>query len=107
MLRASSKARNLDTDLGAIADPTRASGVPHGAELLAATDAAVLRDGLELADARDALVSAIGETAAVRAFAVAGNFEMMNRLLDGQGVMPDPATRSIGDAIGKPFVQHH
>ena len=61
----------------------------------------------EIGQARDELVRAMGPAAAVRAFAVAGNFEMMNRLLDGQGVLPGVAGRSIGDEIGYPFVDHH
>ena len=107
MLRASSQHQGLSLDLRAISDPTRDSGVPFGSELLAAADAAVLRDDHEIGQARDELVRAMGPAAAVRAFAVAGNFEMMNRLLDGQGVLPGVAGRSIGDEIGYPFVDHH
>lgn len=107
MLRASSHQQRLPVELRSISDPTVASGVPFGAELLAATDAAVLRDDYEIDEARTALVEAAGEHRAVRAFAVAGSFEMMNRLLDGQGVMPGIDGRAIGDDIGRPFVDHH
>lgn len=106
MLRASSKKQGLPLRLGAISNPTIDSGVEGGSELLAAADAAVLRDDHEIAEARAALVVSLGEARAVRAFATAGNFEMMNRLLDGQGVMPGSDNRSIGDEIGFPFVEH-
>ncbi|GEM_PF-1207608 len=107
MLRASSRKQNLEVRLDAISNPVTDSGVPAGAELLAAVDATVLRDGLELDDARNELVACVGEAGAVRAFATMGNFEMMNRLLDGQGVMPGPDARPIGDEIGRPFVDPH
>ena len=107
MLRASANAHSITVELRSISDPTVDSGLPGGAALLAATDAAVLRDDLELADAREELVGELGEAAATRAFAVAGNFEMMNRLLDGQGVMPRADLHPIGEAIGRPFVAHH
>lgn len=93
--------------LGAIADPSVDSEVAGGGELMAAVDAAVLRDHHELPEARSALIAAVGEAAAVRAFATTGNFEMMNRLLDGLGVMPAPASRGIGAELGVPFVAHH
>ena len=107
MLRASSEKQSLPLELASIGNPVVDSGVRAGAELLAAVDAAVLRDDLELAEAREALVAAVGEAGAVRAFATAGNFEMMNRLLDAQGVMPGEDIRSIGDEIGRPFVDPH
>ena len=107
MLRASANAHSITVELRSISDPTVDSGLPGGPALLAATDAAVLRDDLELADARHALVAELGVPAAVRTFAVAGNFEMMNRLLDGQGVMPGADLHPIGLDIGRPFVTHH
>ena len=59
---------------------------PGGRELLALADAAVLGDALELPSATDRLVEAVGPSAAVRAVAVAANFQMMNRMLDAIGV---------------------
>ncbi len=78
------------------------SGVPGDAELGALADAAVLRDPDEMEVARTRSVEALGEPATVRALAVAGNFEMMNRLLDAVGVGPTKASHEIGDAIGVP-----
>jgi hypothetical protein len=75
-------------DLAAINDVTRDPLLPAGRELRDLTDAAVLRDPHERDIALPALVAAAGEPGAVRAAAVAGNFEMMNRLLDGIGVGP-------------------
>ena len=106
MLRASSQSQGLPLQLRAVGTPSIDSGVESGPELLAAVDAAVLRDDHELMSARDELVEAVGAAGAVRAFATAGNFEMMNRLLDGQGVMPALANQGIGDDLGVPFVAH-
>jgi hypothetical protein len=88
MLRASVQHTGQPADLRSIADVTRDPLLPAGRELRDLTDAAVLRDPYERDVALPALVAAAGEPAAVRSAAVAGNFEMMNRLLDGIGVGP-------------------
>ena len=79
------------------------SGLPGGAQLSALTDAAVLRDEEEMWTARHAAVEALGAPATMRALAVAGNFEMMNRLLDAIGVGPPAQMAAIGDQIGVPL----
>lgn len=86
MLRASAEQTGRTHDLRAVVDPLSDSLLPAGAELSAFTDAAVLRDGHEMPMARKALVATAGEAAVLRAAAVAGNFQMMNRLLDAIGV---------------------
>ncbi len=86
MLRASGKQTGRANDLGALVDPMVDPLVPAGRELLAFADAAVLRDEDEIHIARDDLAGVVGAEAVVRAAAVAGNFQMMNRLLDGIGV---------------------
>ena len=77
--------------------------VPGDAVLGALTDAAVLRDPDEMPVARARAVEELGPATTVRALAVAGNFEMMNRLLDAIGVGPPRATHDIGEAIGVPL----
>ena len=59
--------------------------VEAGRELRAFTTALVNRTG-DLDGTRQVLIDAIGEAGTVRAAAVAGNFEMMNRVVDGTGV---------------------
>ncbi|MDH3707921.1 MAG: hypothetical protein OES57_17785 [Acidimicrobiia bacterium] len=100
MLRASADHNDVTVDLAGIRDATIDSGVPHGHALIALTDAVVLRDVDERQIAFGALVGAVGEQAAVRAAAVAGNFEMMNRLLDGIGVGAPPGAAPIAAEIG-------
>ena len=79
------------------------SGLPNGAHLSALTDAAVLRDNDEMPTARNAAIEAIGAPATMRALAIAGNFEMMNRLLDAIGVGPPAQMAAIGEQIGVPL----
>ena len=98
MLRASVRRSGQPVDLTAISNITRDPLLPAGRELRDLTDAAVLRDPHERDLALPALVAAAGEPAAVRAAAVAGNFEMMNRLLDGIGVGPG-GMASIADEL--------
>jgi hypothetical protein len=84
-------------DLRSIADVTCDPLLPAGPELRDLTDSAVLRDPYERDVALPALVAVAGEPAAVRAAAVAGNFEMMNRLLDGIGVGPGGMASIAGE----------
>lgn len=100
MLRASAGAQSLTVDLDGITSPFIDSGVGGGPELLAFTDAIVLRDDHELAGAREQLVGRLGPAAAMRAAAVAGNFEMMNRLLDAAGVPVADSARATAHKLG-------
>jgi hypothetical protein len=61
------------------------SGVAHEAELLAFADAAVTGDG-DLAAARHALASRIGEEATTDAAAVIAGFDAITRVADGTGI---------------------
>jgi len=98
MLRASSPKFGVVALIAGIKDLSIDVGVAGAHSIMAATDAAVLRDDIELVDARAQLVAELGEAAAARTFAVAGNFEMMNRLLDALGVGPmGPATKLAED----------
>ena len=86
MLRASAEARGEQVDMRGVGHVTVDSGVPGDAELGALADAAVLRDRDEMEVARARSVEALGEPATVRALAVVGNFEMMNRVAEGSGI---------------------
>jgi hypothetical protein len=86
MLRASAQVFGSPLNLAGIADLGQDPLIAGGAELLAFTTALVERDEASLDSARSALTSALGAAATARASAVAGNFEMMNRLLDATGV---------------------
>ena len=66
----------------------------------------MLRDADEIETARVDLVQAIGEPAAVRAFATAGNFQMMNRLLDGLGVGPHERFHSLAPELDVVIPDH-
>lgn len=100
MLRASSQATAAPFELRGVVDVTIDPLVASGPELVAFTDAAVLHDVDEIGSARDALIAVAGTDAAARAATVAGNFSMMNRLLDGIGVGPHPSMLAIGDDLG-------
>ena len=90
MLRASAPKFGVEANLRALTDAGTDLGVTSARELLAAADAAVLRDTDEIEVARADLLTTVGEPGAVRAFATAGNFEMMNRVAEGTGI-PVPA----------------
>jgi hypothetical protein len=86
MLRVSGRQTDRPIDLRAVIDPACGSGLDAGHLLLAFAEAAVSRDHQAITDTRAALLEAVGEAATVRAAAVTGTFEMMNRLLDAVGV---------------------
>ncbi|NOX29518.1 MAG: hypothetical protein GXP35_05650 [Actinobacteria bacterium] len=100
MLRASSPKFGVVAQLAGIKDLSVDVGVIGARFIMAAADAAVLRDDIELVDARAQLVAELGEAAAARTFAVAGNFEMMNRLLDALGVGPMGPTAKLAEELG-------
>ena len=106
MLRASGQSTDRANDLRAVVDPMRDPLVPAGPELLAFTDAAVLRDDEELPLARQALLDRAGPAAVVRAAAVAGNFEMMNRLLDAVGVAVNRRQADLAAELGLRVPDH-
>jgi len=105
MLRESAQLLGLDVDMKGVGSPTVDSGIPSGRELIAFTEAVVLRDELEVETARVALEAGLGKAAMVRAAAVIGAFEMVNRLMDAAGVGPTEQYRSMGEVIGVPLPQ--
>ena len=100
MLRASVKAVGGRVDLAAVADPMLNPLLPAAHELRCLVDAIVLRDSDERDVAIEALVDLVGPEGTVRAAAVAGNFEMMNRLLEGTGVGPSAKSAEIAPELG-------
>ena len=106
MLRVSAERTGRSHNLRAVVDPMSDSELPAGFELAAFTDAAVLRDRHEMAAARRSLMSAAGEAAVLRAAAVAGNFQMMNRLLDAIGVRVDRRRMKLADELGLTVPDH-
>jgi hypothetical protein len=102
MLRVSGDHLGRRPDLGALSAATADPGTPAGPELLALADAVVRADERAAADAAPALVDIVGTAGAVRAVAVAANFQMMNRMLDAIGV-DYGGSEAIATAIGVPF----
>ena len=100
MLRASAEATHQPYDLRGVTDPMVDPLLPYGCELRALTDAAVLRDPYERDIALENLIDVAGADAARRAAATAGNFEMMNRLLDGIGVGPNDHMVGLASDLG-------
>ena len=106
MLRVSSPKFGAVAQLAGIKDLSIDVGVAGSRSIMAAADAAVLRDDMELVDARAQLVTELGEAAAARTFAVAGNFEMMNRLLDALGVGPMGPSAKLAEDLGVEIPSH-
>jgi hypothetical protein len=98
MLRASAHETGRPVELSAIAHPDRDSLLPAGHELLEFVTA-LISGAEDLATARERLVHVVGIAGAVRAAAVAGNFQMMNRLVDATGVPIGPTLRAIADDL--------
>ena len=73
-------------NVGALADPTVESGVPHGRALLEFASAAVGHDDAHLARTREALQAEMGDAGVADAGAVASNFERMVRIADSIGI---------------------
>ncbi|MCP5026344.1 MAG: hypothetical protein GY929_08680 [Actinomycetia bacterium] len=100
MLRASAKQTNRPVDLRSVVDAGIDPGLDWGRALLEFTDALVLGDDDELPIARQRLLDVAGEPATVRAAGCAGNFQMMNRVLDAVVAPVNPVFASVGDELG-------
>ena len=99
MLRASAHASGQPIDLRAITDRAPDALLRNGAELLRFVTA-LIRDHTNLDEERAALAATSGPSAVIRAAAVAGNFQMMNRLVDATGVPIGASLRSIAADLG-------
>ncbi len=98
MLRASAHHTGRPVDLTAIAHPDRDSLLPAGRELLDFVAALIAGTG-DPSVAREQLADAADVTGVVRAAAVAGNFQMMNRLVDATGVPVGASLRAIAGEL--------
>jgi hypothetical protein len=90
MLRWSAQETGRKVDLSALISPGAPTGIAGGTELAALGRAAVGNavDAMPTA----AVAATLGEVPAVRAAAVAGAFELYNRIVDGTG-LPVPSAR--------------
>lgn len=107
MLGASARHHGENLDLLGVGNEHIDVGLPGGRVLSALTESAVLRDSDEMDLARTQAIDALGAATTARAVQVAGNFEMMNRLLDAVGVGPPDGLLSVGDVIGVPLPDRH
>jgi hypothetical protein len=106
MLRASAKATGRPVELRAITDRSPDVLLDHGVELLGFVTA-LIRDHARLDEARTALDASAGPAAVGRAAAVAGNFQMMNRLVDATGVPIGASLRAIATDLGLEETDRH
>ena len=108
MLRASAHTAGIEIDLRSITERAINPNVPAGPQLLDFVDALIQNDLLAIQATRGNLSDVIGPAGAARAALVAGNFEMMNRILDATGV---PVPISMGDISTElglpPFTGRH
>ena len=104
MLRGSLQYQDQELDLRSINDRSLSSGSIVADALLTFTDALIGRDAAALSAARTALEDCAGPTAVAPAAGAAGNFEMMNRILDATGV---PVSRSMEDITTLLFADNY
>lgn len=104
MLSWSSHEDGTPADIDALASGRGDGGLPHGAGLLAFTDAIAGWNDRVLDTARERLVVQAGDAFMVDAAAVAANFEMMTRVADGTGARHSVETlesrRAIATRLG-------
>jgi hypothetical protein len=100
MLRESAKVSSTEINLAGITDITVDTGVAGGSELIALTDAVVLRDSDELEIARSAASEYFGVAGTVRAIAVAANFMQMNIIMDTLGTRSHESLDPLASDLG-------
>jgi hypothetical protein len=87
LLRASGLTQNRDYDLNAVTGAGQSdAGVPHGRLLVLFAEAALGEDDAALADARAALLAALGPAGLVDAAGVVGLFNAIDRVADATGI---------------------
>lgn len=80
---------SIDIELEAVIDGGSDGNVEHGDLLTGFAEAIVGRDQAQIASARGALITAMGEAATVDAAGVASNFQRNVRIADGTGIPLD------------------
>lgn len=106
MLRASSEHHGATFDIAVITRGCGACGVDGSDEILALTDAVVLRDHAEYPDARVRAELRFGRNGADRIAMVAATFQMMNRLLDAIGAPVSPHRFALAQEMGLTVPDH-
>lgn len=106
MLRVSLGQNERDLAPRPIIDGCGDCQVAHADEIMALVDAAVLRDDDEYPDARIRAELALGRAGADRIAMVAGNFEMMNRLLDAIGAPVRRPLHTLAQEMGLHVPDH-
>lgn len=87
-------------DIGVVVDPARNDGkVEHAGILVRLVDAAMAREIPALAAAREEIRAQMGAAALIRACAVIGNFERMNRIADATGIALDSPSRILSEDL--------
>lgn len=87
LLRASGKHTGADYDLNAVlGQEGDESGIPHAGVLTAFAEAVVGYDMDRIAEARGAVIGALGETALADAAGVAALFNAIDRVADATGI---------------------
>lgn len=108
MLRASCSANGIEFQLASVTDSNLGNGVAHYHELINFADA--LLQGESLDSVREKLLSVVGDDGVVRAAAVIGNFQMMNRALDTLGAQLGreltPELIAMADELGLSVPKH-
>lgn len=90
LLRASGEHKGQTIDLDAVIGKAEGDGgIPSGAVLVAFAEAVVGDDGNALADARNAVLDALGGDALVDACGVAATFNAIDRVADSTGIPID------------------
>ena len=93
MLRASAQTAGHRLNLKAVGNTDQDPELPAGRQLLDFTNA-LIGDPASIDASRRSLLDVAGPDGTARAALVAGNFEMMNRILDATGV---PVPIRMGD----------
>lgn len=86
MLRESSRAKKEDYDLTLLTGTEGDGNIPHGALLVAFTDAVVTHDADETARLREEIRSQMGDDALVDAAAIVAAFSGFTRIADSTGI---------------------
>ena len=106
MLRASVEHHGGSLDPAAITAGCGDCGVEGTDEILALTDAVVMRDNAEYPDARVRAELRFGRNGADRIAMVAANFQMMNRLLDAIGAPVSARLFPLAEEMGLTVPDH-
>lgn len=97
-----------EVDLAAVNDGAIESGVAHGVELLAFTDAVMSRDAEGIVKSRDALGAKVGADGVVDTAAVISMFNVVDRIADATGIpIDDGFTKDLRYSIGAELGMDH